>query len=70
MVIINKAGLATEEDRLQNTPSGLSLALHGERCKQTRVQAILTWVLEALQGISGNMQIVSLVLDTSELPEH
>ena len=44
--------------------------LHREKCKQIRVQAILASVLEELQGISGNMQIVNLVLDTSEQPEH
>ena len=40
------------------------------RCKQTGVQAVLVSVLEALPGISCNMQIVNLDLDISEQPEH
>ena len=70
MVLINKTGLARVRERrdiLQNMSAGVSDQPQIEcyRCKLTGVQAILVLVLEALPGISCNMQIVNLVLDIS-----
>ena len=75
MVLINKARAGQSQRDEGYTPEYVKriirhLMLECYRSKQTGVQAVLVSVLEALPGISCNMQIVNLVLDISEQPEH